>query len=656
MIKCLTCERFQKENCMRKYVNTLKLPIILILLLGLSSTTAGNAQIRSLKIPPTDSLIKWVEENAKLFESPDYVYQYAHLILKDAEYKGDHSLSARMNEALANWYYYNIRHVSVDSTLFHNKAALKYYQLSNNQKKAAQIRVYIASDQLSQNKLEAAQAQLFQAISTFETLNDKAGLADAFSTLSTVFYDLQSYKDGLKYGNKALTIYEELDLPFEIAITLFDLVPIHIALEELDIALERANRSIELIEQNWIERAVYTLARAYGSRGNVYEKMNLKEAALADHLKAYRMVKAKAVDDAPIGWEAPIGNIYFAQEAYQKALPFLEAGLQHDIDNQMTGRTWELKQKLSICYEKTDQLEKALVFKQAAWVEKDTLLNSKIKGLEAELQVKYETAEKEATINIQQTQLAQQVKIQYLTYGIISLLTMFLVGIFWNYQKNQTKNKQLQVLNKNLAIKNGQNELLLKEIHHRVKNNLELVKSLLALQSAQIEDPKVQSAIQASQSRVQSMGIIHQKLYQGTNLAAIEMKDYFLNLGEGILDAFAAEDRIKIDCTMEELELDVDTAVPIGLIVNELLTNALKYAFPKGQIGKIEIQLTKNSDHLQLKVKDDGIGKSKEITSTGTGFGTQLVALLTMQLEGTMEEKVENGTIVSFVFNKQVAA
>jgi len=122
-----------------------------------------------------------------------------------------------------------------------------------------------------------------------------------------------------------------------------------------------------------------------------------------------------------------------------------------------------------------------------------------------------------------------------------------------------------------------------------------MVKSLIALQSAQIEDSATKDAMIASQNRVQSMGIIHQKLYQGTNLGAIEMKDYFVNLSDGILDAFDAEDKIKIEFAMDELELDVDTAVPIGLIVNELLTNALKYAFPKTNTGKISIQLAKKN-------------------------------------------------------------
>ncbi len=222
-------------------------------------------------------------------------------------------------------------------------------------------------------------------------------------------------------------------------------------------------------------------------------------------------------------------------------------------------------------------------------------------------------------------------------------------------EKTVTELKATQV---SLAARNAENELLLKEIHHRVKNNLEVVSSLLALQSAQIDDPSVQSAMLASQNRVHSMGIIHQKLYQGENLAAIEMRDYFINLSENILDSFNADGHIKVDCDMPKLVLDVDTAVSIGLITNELLTNSLKYAFNEKENGAIKISLTEQdkTDDTEggylLKISDDGIGKPVDEKAKGTGFGTQLINLLTKQLDGKLTYEINNGTIVTLIFKK----
>lgn len=227
-------------------------------------------------------------------------------------------------------------------------------------------------------------------------------------------------------------------------------------------------------------------------------------------------------------------------------------------------------------------------------------------------------------------------------------------------ERTQQLNATIRDLTKTqheLSLKNNQNVLLLKEIHHRVKNNLEVVSGLLALQSAKMDDPTMQEVMLASQNRVHSMGILHQKLYQSEHLAFIEMKNYFENLCINILDSYNETERIKVNIEMKELEMDVDTAVPLGLIVNELLTNALKYAFPKGEKGTIELSLESLSeDNFQLKIRDNGVGKALDAKVKGTGFGTQLVDLLTRQIDGKLMQDVTNGTMILINFKSQVAA
>jgi two-component sensor histidine kinase len=287
---------------------------------------------------------------------------------------------------------------------------------------------------------------------------------------------------------------------------------------------------------------------------------------------------------------------------------------------------------------------------------KDSVFTAEADQRVAKLQTEFEVAQKETTIKGQQQFIAQQRRLQWITLGAAGLLIFFLVALYRNYKSKQRINATLENFNSALELKNSQldkrnaeNELLMKEIHHRVKNNLEVVSSLLALQSAQIIDPNTREAMLESQNRVQSIGIVHQKLYQGTHVGAIEMRDYFFNLGESIIEAFGAESRVTINCDMEPVEVDIDTAVPIGLIVNELLTNALKYAFPAGSTGEVRIKLEKRpGGKLCLEVADNGVGKSGKIQ--GTGFGSQLVDLLTRQLNGTMREEVKDGTHTFFVF------
>lgn len=300
-------------------------------------------------------------------------------------------------------------------------------------------------------------------------------------------------------------------------------------------------------------------------------------------------------------------------------------------------------------YEAKGDLANAWKFKEKYYQD---MLDREVKRNELTLREN----ELQVDIQAQQQQLLQKDNQQRIFIGIMAMGLALLGLIFYNYRLKQKSSKRLTTLNHDLENKNAlldkrnaENELLLKEIHHRVKNNLEIVSSLLALQSAQIDDQNIKEAMQEGQNRVNSIGIVHQKLYQGENLGAIEMKDYFINLSENIIDTFGAHQRVSLEVAMEKLNVDVDTAVPLGLIVNELLTNTLKYAFKPGQEGQIKIKLEKQTNgNLILEVADNGVGKAK--ITKGTGFGSQLIGLLTRQLNGIMREEIFNGTRVMFEF------
>jgi len=300
-------------------------------------------------------------------------------------------------------------------------------------------------------------------------------------------------------------------------------------------------------------------------------------------------------------------------------------------------------------YEQKSDLQNALKYKDQFYRESITFEKERnARGLrESELQVDLVTNEQ---------RLVQKQNQQKIFIAVMVIGSFLLVLVYRNFRLKQKSSKQLAILNSDLGYKNvlldkrnAENELLLKEIHHRVKNNLEVVSSLLALQSAQIDDPNTKEAMMEGQNRVNSIGIVHQKLYQGTKLGTVEMKDYLQNLGESILDSFGATNRIALKIDMNELDLDIDTAVPLGLIVNELLTNSVKYAFPKGENGTIIIKLGKRDNAiLHLEFTDNGIGKSG--ITQGTGFGSQLILLLTNQLQGKMREESANGIKVIFDF------
>lgn len=196
-------------------------------------------------------------------------------------------------------------------------------------------------------------------------------------------------------------------------------------------------------------------------------------------------------------------------------------------------------------------------------------------------------------------------------------------------------------------------EALLKEIHHRVKNNLQVVSSLLGLQSRAATDDHTRKMFQESQNRIHSMALLHESLYQSSNLAKIDFPDYIRQLAAHLFHSYGVPpERIHLRTDLDKLYLNLDAAVPCGLIVNELISNSLKYAFPDGRAGEIRIELHEYSDQMaRLIVADNGIGLRGDIDwATARSLGLRLVRTLAEQLGATIEMKSHAGTQVELTF------
>ncbi|MBE9228804.1 PAS domain-containing protein [Phormidium sp. LEGE 05292] len=196
-------------------------------------------------------------------------------------------------------------------------------------------------------------------------------------------------------------------------------------------------------------------------------------------------------------------------------------------------------------------------------------------------------------------------------------------------------------------------DVLLKEIHHRVKNNLQLISSLLKLQSEYIKDAEVISLLNDSYNRVRSMALIHEKLYQSQGIAQIDAADYIRSLAFNLIASHTQmSERIDFDIQVEPIFFDVDTAIPCGLIINELICNSLKYAFPNQSIGKITIKLVvRKNQFIMLEVADNGIGLPPGFNiETSESLGFQLVNNLTNQLDGNIAIDSLYGTFFRITF------
>jgi two-component sensor histidine kinase len=197
-------------------------------------------------------------------------------------------------------------------------------------------------------------------------------------------------------------------------------------------------------------------------------------------------------------------------------------------------------------------------------------------------------------------------------------------------------------------------EMLLKEIHHRVKNNLQVISSLLNLQASYLKDENISEIFRETRNRVKAMALVHEQLYRSRDMARIESADYIRTLIHEVYHSYKAKPGyLTLNVNVDKIPIDVDRAILCGLIINELVTNSLKYAFPDAKNGEIHIGFQLNNDKYALTISDNGIGFPEDLDFQNTeSLGLQLVCSLSKQLHGDIELDRSNGTTFRITFNK----
>jgi len=212
--------------------------------------------------------------------------------------------------------------------------------------------------------------------------------------------------------------------------------------------------------------------------------------------------------------------------------------------------------------------------------------------------------------------------------------------------------EDLEAQKKELDFSLNEKEILLQEVHHRVKNNMQIISSLLNLQSRQIKDKDALRMYNDSQARIRSMALVHEQLYQSNDFSKLEFDKYLHTLSNNLMSSYTLSANIDLNIDVTEVNLDLDRAVPTGLIVNELMTNSFKYAFHEKEFGEININMSlSNDEKITLVYSDNGIGIPTEIDWQKTdSLGLTLVRTLTRQLNGTIELDTSKDTQFTLVF------
>ena len=480
------------------------------------------------------------------------------------------------------------------------------YAAIGTPKQKAGINKLLASFYLNIDQTDKAEEKYLEALQAFTIINDSAGMASCNANLGLLYSDLGEFEKAEEHlmRQKALNaVYPTLrEMGFH-----------H---DFLGVLRKRQGRLQEAYEEFY---------KALKIREGLSSTYNLCESKLS------------------------VGGILIELGRYQEAIAQLEDVLEFEEHNSVNQQS-RAHEMLSEAFEKQNNYKKALEHFKAYKAVSDSIYNEESIQIIAEKDAAYKKKEQDAEIAL--LNLKNQVTKQKLSksktliagsligLAIFSLLSFF---IFLMYQKIKGKN---DIIKKALSDK----ELLIQEIHHRVKNNLQIISSLLKLQSRYITDEKALEAIQDGRNRVQSMAILHKDLYKEDNVRGVNMKTYFSNLTQGIFNSYnLKKDKVKLNLDIENVNLDVDTVIPIGLITNELISNSLKYAFAEGyDQAKIDVKLKEINDHYELTVSDNGIGINDKILAqtTSNTFGQKMIKAFADKLKATVHINNSNGTEV----------
>jgi two-component system, sensor histidine kinase PdtaS len=298
----------------------------------------------------------------------------------------------------------------------------------------------------------------------------------------------------------------------------------------------------------------------------------------------------------------------------------------------------------------------------------DSLFNDRRAKENQSLNAQFEQERKENNTRIKDQNirlLEQQAKIEHanlkqatLKQSITTACAAFLiivVGLVYvHYHQKQKDNGIITEQNKELQRLIEEKEWLVKEIHHRVTNNLHIVISLLESQAMFLRDDALK-AIKISQHRIYAMLLIHQKLYRSDDIKTIDMKIYLAELIQYLENGFTIKRKINIALHAETLKLDVSQAIPFALIINEALTNAIKHAFPGTRIGNIVITLARRGEAAMVEIEDNGIGMPADIKTSGLNtLGMQLMTGLSKDIDAKFNIYSEKGTRVTVIFNVKI--
>lgn len=495
---------------------------------------------------------------------------------------------------------------------------------------------YLSSGMVYERKasyLLAKQMYLWAA-GMFKGIEDWDGLSSTYNSVGNIHNKLGEFNSALFYYQKSLDIWtglkDSLDHKTDIAVALNNIGDLYKENKQYDKALAYLTKALfykrEIGNELSTAHTMTTLGQVYQFKGNHI-------LAMRYYKEAYK-IREKAADRNGIANVSNLlASVYLTTKEYREAEHYLRKSrtiAEEDSIRAELLKNYDLSRML---YRYTNQFQLALQYDELYIKLNELILDEATIRALKEMEVKYEAAENVEKNKRLAEELEKEEVISYFkTAGIISLLAFLLLLSVAYYQKRKGKRRV---------------ESLMRELNHRVKNNMQVLSGLLALQYEQLEDKPARAAIKETSNRVKAMGVVHRKLYMGKQLSLVSVHQFIRELTEELRMSYGFDkESVNITFELDELEMLADKAIPLGLIINELVSNAFKYAYDEVPHPQLVLTLKKLHRGIIIKIKDNGKGIS-DADRNKKSFGYQLIRMLCKQLQAKLEIQNAGGACVS---------
>ncbi len=571
----------------------------------------------------------------------------------------DDTNKVKLLNSLANTYY----QTNKDSINYYSSLAVQLAKKRSYRRGEAIGEAHQAAYYRMQGEYTTAVNKLLNSISINEEQHDVGPAANSYLNLAQVCKDMVGDNNTPEYINKGILYSQHA---YNLFYSIPDTAGMVGCLNECGILYrDRANlkgqekyydsayaayiKAVDMIERSG--KAKGLVSKLYNNISQVYNEYWKDYKKALEYLFKAEELNKNAHNLSGLSFN--YGNISLAYTKLKQPAASLLYARKMLETARLLNRPERLRNAYNSMYfsfADAGRFDSALYYYKQADILDDSLNNVAKTNEVVALQTKFETGKKE--LEIRRLHTDSLVKNRQIVFLVSALLLFVLLAVCMVLLYYRIRKQRQQIAGQSKKM-----EVMMKELHHRVKNNLQIVSSLLSLQTYKVRDEEALLVLKESQQRVQAMSFIHQRLYKTESLTAVNMKEYLTNLAESLVSSYGFNrDDFDLRITVEKEMLDIDKALPIGLIINELMTNALKYAYSNIHRPSLNITLIEEDTKLVCTIKDNGTGiDEQQWKQKKNSFGKQLITALCKQLRAQQSLVVNAGTQFTITIPKQVA-